>query len=213
MTKCLDNFYISATVEVCPAQERRKLLRKSPSTPICSRQWERSRAYGLCSSFCRPTRRASWWAKSRANWAFQAPLFRTIWKSSRTRIWSKFGGRVRSSGTRPTPRLLRNCSAFYTPSAARVTKPSNLRRLSRSADRRHLPHDQVQGASLFREFVPYANGRGLSTRLNGRFASRLSAPGGANLSVSGSPMWNALVRFFQEPCGGSSGTLKTPLLR
>jgi hypothetical protein len=71
---------------------------------------------------------------------------------------------------------LRNCSAFYTPSAARVTKPSNLRRLSRSADRRHLPHDQVQGASLFREFVPYANGRGLSTRLNGRFASRLSAP-------------------------------------
>jgi hypothetical protein len=60
---------------------------------------------------------------------------------------------------------LRNCSAFYTPSAAHVTKPSNLRRLSRSADRRHLPHDQVQGASLFREFVPYANGRGLSTRL------------------------------------------------
>jgi hypothetical protein len=31
--------------------------------------------------------------------------------------------------------------------------------------------------------------------LSGRFASRLSAPGGANLSVSGSPTWNTCPIF------------------
>src|SRR6185369_10482325 len=129
----LDRLYYSTILEIWKHSARRQQnLTALHTMRTCSPLWEPSRGFGSCARSWPRTRMAWWWGRFKATSALRPLPSHTTWKSSRTKISSRFAGKALSSVTPPTRRPCRNCSDSCMPSAAPATKP-----LSRPGSRRY----------------------------------------------------------------------------